>query len=48
MLEEDAPEDTDTAKAVVETLSLLCEIDEVDGRVRIVLPCSPRMHVELL
>lgn len=34
VLEEDAPEDVEIAKAVVETFSLLCEIEEVDGRVR--------------
>lgn len=33
MLQEDAPEDLEIAKAVVETLSLLCEVEEVDGRV---------------
>jgi hypothetical protein len=33
VLQEDAPEDIETAKAVVETLSLLCEVEEVDGRV---------------
>ncbi|KAL8283699.1 hypothetical protein RQP46_005494 [Phenoliferia psychrophenolica] len=32
VLEEDAPEDVEIAKAVVETFSLLCEIEEVDGR----------------
>lgn len=35
ILEEDAPEDVETAKAVVETLSLLCEVEEIDGRVSI-------------
>ncbi|KWU45465.1 hypothetical protein RHOSPDRAFT_16490, partial [Rhodotorula sp. JG-1b] len=33
VLEDDAAEDTEMAKAVVETLSLLCEVEEVDGRV---------------
>ncbi len=33
VLQEDAPEDLEIAKAVVETLSLLCEVEEVDGRV---------------
>lgn len=33
VLQEDAPEDVEIAKAVVETLSLLCEVEEVDGRV---------------
>lgn len=28
MLERDAPEDMDTAKAVLETLNMLCEVDE--------------------
>lgn len=32
VLEEDAPEDVEIAKAVVETFSLLCEVEEVDGR----------------
>ncbi|GAA5870110.1 hypothetical protein JCM3774_002595 [Rhodotorula dairenensis] len=32
VLEDDAAEDTEMAKAVVETLSLLCEVEEVDGR----------------
>ncbi|GAA6000461.1 uncharacterized protein JCM10292_001526 [Rhodotorula paludigena] len=32
VLDEDAAEDTEMAKAVVETLSLLCEVEEVDGR----------------
>ncbi|GAA5899956.1 hypothetical protein JCM6882_007011 [Rhodosporidiobolus microsporus] len=32
VLEEDAKEDLEMAKAVVETLSLLCEVEEVDGR----------------
>ncbi|GAA6058533.1 hypothetical protein JCM10212_006972 [Sporobolomyces blumeae] len=32
VLEDDAKEDVETAKAVVETLSLLCEVEEVDGR----------------
>ncbi|GAA5926865.1 hypothetical protein JCM3775_007063 [Rhodotorula graminis] len=32
VLEEDAAEDTEMAKAVVETLSLLCEVEEHDGR----------------
>ncbi|SCZ90568.1 BZ3500_MvSof-1268-A1-R1_Chr1-3g02071 [Microbotryum saponariae] len=32
VLEEDAPEDVEMAKAVVETLSLLCEVEEVDSR----------------
>ncbi|GAA5859616.1 hypothetical protein JCM1840_006374 [Sporobolomyces johnsonii] len=32
VLEEDAGEDVEVAKAVVETLSLLCEVEEVDGR----------------
>lgn len=34
VLQEDAPEDVEIAKAVVETLSLLCEVEEVEGRVR--------------
>ena len=34
VLQEDAPEDIETAKAVVETLSLLCEVEELDGKVR--------------
>lgn len=34
MLERDAPEDMETAKAVLETLNLLCEVDEShDGKV---------------
>jgi len=33
VLQEDAPEDLEIAKAVVETLSLLCEVEELDGRV---------------
>lgn len=34
VLDEDAQQDTETAKAVVETLSLLCEVEESqDGRV---------------
>ncbi|GAA5922633.1 uncharacterized protein JCM15063_003368 [Sporobolomyces koalae] len=32
VLEDDAAQDVETAKAVVETLSLLCEVEEVDGR----------------
>ncbi|GAA6001670.1 hypothetical protein JCM10207_002257 [Rhodosporidiobolus poonsookiae] len=32
VLEEDATQDVEMAKAVVETLSLLCEVEEVDGR----------------
>ncbi|BGP21760.1 transporter [Rhodotorula toruloides] len=32
VLEDDAAEDTEMAKAVVETLSLLCEVEEQDGR----------------
>ncbi|BGP67356.1 Vesicle-mediated ER to Golgi transport protein [Rhodotorula toruloides] len=32
VLEDDAAEDTEMAKAVVETLSLLCEVEEVEGR----------------
>ncbi|ORY56205.1 p115 like vesicle tethering protein [Leucosporidium creatinivorum] len=32
VLQEDAPEDVEIAKAVVETLSLLCEVEEVEGR----------------
>ncbi|GAA5849938.1 hypothetical protein JCM8547_000958 [Rhodosporidiobolus lusitaniae] len=32
VLEEDAQEDVEMAKAVVETMSLLCEVEEVDGR----------------
>ncbi|GAA5977386.1 hypothetical protein JCM5350_002448 [Sporobolomyces pararoseus] len=32
VLEDDATQDVETAKAVVETLSLLCEVEEVDGR----------------
>lgn len=28
MLERDAPEDLETAKAVLETLNLLCEVDD--------------------
>ncbi|GAA6051299.1 hypothetical protein JCM3770_006800 [Rhodotorula araucariae] len=32
VLEEDATQDTEMAKAVVETLSLLCEVEEHDGR----------------
>ncbi|SCV68561.1 BQ2448_682 [Microbotryum intermedium] len=32
VLEEDAPEDVEMAKAVVETVSLLCEVEEVDSR----------------
>lgn len=37
VLQDDAPDDIETAKAVVETLSLLCEIEEVDGRVSLLL-----------
>lgn len=33
MLERDAPEDMDTAKAVLETLNLLCEVEESEGKV---------------
>ncbi|GAA6035143.1 hypothetical protein JCM8097_006386 [Rhodosporidiobolus ruineniae] len=32
VLEEDAQADVEMAKAVVETMSLLCEVEEVDGR----------------
>ncbi|KAM0793553.1 hypothetical protein ACM66B_000990 [Microbotryomycetes sp. NB124-2] len=32
VLQEDAPEDVEIGKAVVETLSLLCEVEEVDGK----------------
>ncbi|GAA5978532.1 hypothetical protein JCM11641_007976 [Rhodosporidiobolus odoratus] len=32
VLEEDAKDDVEMAKAVVETMSLLCEVEEVDGR----------------
>lgn len=42
MLQEDAPEDVEIAKAVVETLSLLCEVEEVDGRVCRRVSPSPR------
>lgn len=43
VLEEDATQDVETAKAVVETLSLLCEVEELDGRVSHAIPasCSP-------
>lgn len=43
MLERDAPEDMDTAKAVLETLNMLCEVDEQqEGKVRSVLQsCDP-------
>ena len=50
VLEDDAAEDVETAKAVVETLSLLCEVEEVDGRVRSTnpSPLSPLLHAHLL
>ena len=34
MLERDAPEDMDTAKAVLETLNMLCEVEDQEGKVR--------------
>ena len=38
----DARQDVEMAKAVVETMSLLCEVEEQDGRVRILfLSSSP-------
>lgn len=44
VLEEDAPQDVEVAKAVVETLSLLCEIEQVDGRVRL---CCHLQHLPI-
>jgi hypothetical protein len=39
MLERDAPEDLETAKAVLETLNLLCEVDEAqEGKVCLLPP----------
>lgn len=38
VLEEDAQDDVEMAKAVVETMSLLCEVEEIDGRVRGIAP----------